>query len=246
MSKTLHELLKGNASDEEVLALIANGVDVNEINTEDSYTRPLQIAVNSKRSEQVIRALVKAGADVNACATEDDLTDDDREAVNNGELNMREDLFDYFGDLSPLYLAVSNNDIATMTLLVNLGAEVNQTCRDSEDEVAPITAANDKETLEALVKLGANVNLTYGDSAAANKLGWDIEQLDVESLMVLLRAGAGFFSNDNSPGDRINSYIENHPEADGELVRSFISANTLEYFNYDPFGDEDCDEEDWI
>lgn len=184
---------------------------------------------------------------MNACATEDDLTDEHREAVDNDELNMREELFEYLGDLSPLYLAVSNNDIATMSLLVGLGAKVNQTCRQgSVDEVAPIAAANDKETLEALIKLGANVDLTYGESEAANKLGWDMEQLDVESLMVLLRAGAGFFSNDNSHGDRINSYIENHPEADGKLIRSFLCSNTMEHFGYDPFGDEACEEEYWI
>lgn len=237
MSK-LHELLSNNADGDEILSLIAAGADVNEANADDCYIRPLQLAINCKGSEQIIRALVNAGADVNSCATEDDLNDEDQEAVDDG-LDLRGDLFDYFSDLSPLCLAVSNNDIATMTLLIDLGAKVNRTCRqNSADEIAPIGMTNKKETLEALIKLGANVNLTYGEGRdTANKLGWDLEQLSVDALMTLLHAGAGFFG-DRNPADRINAYIGNHPEADGELIRDLIRANSMEHFGYDPFGEE--------
>lgn len=234
MSK-LHELLSNNADDEEILSLIDAGADVNEANVEDCYIRPMQLAVNCKRSEQIIRALVNAGADVNACATEDDLNDEDQEAVDDG-LDMRGDLFDYFSDLSPLCLAVSNNDIATMTLLIDLGAKVNRTCRqNSADEIAPIGMTNKKETLEALIKLGANVNLTYGYGRdTANKLCWDLNSLDVEAVMLLLRAGSGYFG-DRRPSESINSYIVNHPEADADLIRDLIRRNTIEHFDYDPF-----------
>ena len=233
MSK-LHELLIEDASNEDILALIANGADVNEANAEDCYMRPLQLAVNCKRSEQIIRALVNAGVDVNACATEDDLTEGDREAVEDG-MDMGE-MFDYWSDLTPMWMAASNKDTATIALLADLGANANLKCRcGTGDETAPIAATNDKDTLEALIKAGANVNLTYGDDAA-NKLGWDLEQLSAEALMTLLHAGAGIFG-DSNPADRINSYIENHPTADGDLIRSLISSNSLEHFGYTPFGE---------
>lgn len=234
MSK-LHELLSNNADDEEILSLIDAGADVNEANAEDCYIRPMQLAVNCKRSEQIIRALVNAGADVNACATDDDLTEGDREAVEDG-MDMGE-MFDYWSDLTPMWMAASNKDTAMIALLADLGASANLKCRCCTcDETAPISAANDKDTLEALIKAGANVNLTYGDDAA-NKLGWDLEQLSVDALMTLLHAGAGFFG-DRNPADRITAYIGNHPEADGELIRDLIRANSMEHFGYDPFGEE--------
>ena len=120
---------------------------------------------------------------------------------------------------------------------IDAGANVNRKCRCCTcDETAPISATNDRDTLEALIKAGADVNLTYGEGRdAANKLGWDLEQLSVDALMTLLHAGAGFFG-DRNPAERINSYIANHPGAGAELIRDLIRKNTIKHFDYDPFG----------
>ena len=57
MREILTEPLKGNAADDEMLALIVNGADVNEADPSNMYFRPLQRVVKGERSERIIRTL---------------------------------------------------------------------------------------------------------------------------------------------------------------------------------------------
>lgn len=124
MDKPLYELLESGASDEEILASIAAGANVEErkpITAEDNpMVTPLQIAVKQRRSETIIRALLESGADIEASwCDEDDMVDAGLEwddFIGNFEYRS------WYAPQTPLCIALFNKDLAMIELLGKLGA----------------------------------------------------------------------------------------------------------------------------
>ena len=118
-------MFESGASDEEILASIAAGANVEErkpITAEDNpMVTPLQIAVKQRRSEVIIRALLEAGADIEASwCDENDMIDAGLEwddFIDHFEYR------DWYAPQTPLCIALFNKDLAMIKLLGELGAD---------------------------------------------------------------------------------------------------------------------------
>lgn len=141
MNKPLYELFESNATDEEILASIAAGADVNatrplpatqeefdKICFEDGlypFVTPMQFAVKQRRSEKIIRALAEAGADVNAFVKYADFSD----KLEDAGIDDQSELFysavdqNWLGPHSPLCIALLNEDCERIELLGEFGAD---------------------------------------------------------------------------------------------------------------------------
>ena len=177
-NKDLSSAVK-DGSLETVNELIAEGADVNQVNT--NGVTPLWIASDIGHVE-VAKALLGAGADVNKAKTRTGST--------------------------PLYLASQNGHVEVVEALIKAGANVNQeTTNDGTPPLWIASQNGHLEVVKALIHAGANVNQATTDDvtplmiSTAMIIGPERKEknLDVIYELVLGGADTGDFLRDINP-----------------------------------------------
>ena len=150
-----------------VRALLAGGADPNEPQSKWPGLRPLQVAINelSDGGElDVVLALIEHGADVNAWDVERDMT--------------------------PLLVAVCENELAAVEALVKAGAEPN--VRSSEGDT-PLRACAERGNVDMatlLLDAGATQTINdWGGLTGYTALGHAVRRLDIPMLETASRRG---------------------------------------------------------
>jgi len=154
--------------------LLAEGVNINAISCR---LTPLILAITSSKPTKIIKALLDAGAEVNA-------------------LTFRE-----MGRLFALRCAVQQDNVETMELLLNAGADVNL----GEGVALRTAVAREKPSIaHRLINAGADVNMggpnkftplmaaagngNYGMAKMLIKLGADVNAVDYYGITALMYA----------------------------------------------------------
>jgi uncharacterized protein len=151
-----------------VRALLSGGADPNEPQPDGRGLRPLQEAVFALYDGgeiDVLQALIKHGADVNA--------------------------WDIKRDLTPLLVAVCEQEVAALEVLVRAGADPN-VC--SSEGIMPLRACAEVGSLSmAALVLYAGAARTindWGGLSGYTALGHAARRLDLPMIKLLLAAGA--------------------------------------------------------
>ncbi|QRK04910.1 ankyrin repeat domain-containing protein [Archangium violaceum] len=175
MSKELFTAIKQHDTSR-IKALLAEGADPNEPQSEPPGLRPLHVAIYELADGgelDVILALLKHGADVNAWDVERDRT--------------------------PLLVAVCENELAAADALVKAGAEPNVR---SSDGITPLRSSVEDGNLDMaslLLEAGATKTINdWGGLLGFTALGIAIWQLDIPMMKLLLDAGADPEAPDDS------------------------------------------------
>ncbi|MET0401630.1 MAG: ankyrin repeat domain-containing protein [Cystobacter sp.] len=182
-------------------ALLAEGADPNEPQSEPPGLRPLHVAIYELADGgelDVILALLEYGADANAWDVERDRT--------------------------PLLVAVCENELAAAEALVKAGADPNVR---SSDGITPLRSSVEDGNLDmASLVLAAGATRTindWGGLLGFTALGIAIWQLDIPMMKLLLDASA----DPDAPDDSRRSTRERLPPRDESNLLQWDTAFEL-------------------
>jgi len=151
-----------------VKALLAGGADSNEPQPERPGLRPLQVAIYELADGgdlDVLLALLEHGADVNA--------------------------WDLKRDKTPLLVAVCENELAAVEVLVKAGAEPNVRSSEGDTPLRACAEVGDVGMASLLLSAGATRTINdWGGLTGCTALGIAISRLDIPMMRLLLDAGA--------------------------------------------------------
>jgi ankyrin repeat protein len=152
----------------QVRALLAGGADPNEPQSKWPGLRPLQVAINelSDGGEfDVVLALIEHGADVNAWDVERDMT--------------------------PLLVAVYENELAAVEALLKAGAEPNVCSSEGDTPLRACVERGNVGMATLLLAAGATRTINdWGGLTGYTALGHAARRLDLPMIKLLLDAGA--------------------------------------------------------
>ncbi len=141
-------------------------------------------AMNENAGLEIIEELLKVGVDINKRNSE---------------------------GLSPLFIAVRNNDSRLVKLLLKYQADVKPLYADGKNILFyAITANADEQIVEALINAGAQINID--DASGNNMLISALSRNNVSLVSKLLRAGADV----------------NHTDAGGESAATYVLYNPVD------------------
>lgn len=151
--------------------LLKHGADLNAMN--DICATPLSIAINNGHDE-IIDFLLKQGARVDF-------------EIPPAETIQLEN-FDELGGVTPLYIAVGNQDIGTIKKLLKRGANVNRTGRNGFTPLKRAAYMGYLDVVKILLKAGADPNIADHDNFTPLMNATAQEHTDI--VKVLLKHGA--------------------------------------------------------
>lgn len=128
------------------------------------FAPPVLWSAASRRRFEIVKLLVDAGANVDRTCSRV-LSNSLYDAVKKGDLPLVRLLLDSkadiekksYGDMSALYLAVSNGNWNAVELLLKYGADVNVTCRGRPALFQAVSKGN-RNIVKSLLENGADVN----------------------------------------------------------------------------------------
>jgi ankyrin repeat protein len=173
MSPELFQAIRRHDS-AQVDQLLANGADPNALSPTSPYWRPLHVAIEQLEeggSVDVVLALLRHGADVNG--------------------------WDSDADITPLLLAIFDDQQQVVEILLNAGADPNVVNGEGDSPLR--TAAQKGDVFTAALLLRASAIRTvneYGGLRGLTALGIAAKNLDIPMIRLLLEAGADRESRD--------------------------------------------------
>lgn len=183
-STLLHRAVKANDVDEAWRLILAEGVDVT-VADDDGYT-PLHLAMGIEDSVEIARMLLYKSASTSVLTKSGD---------------------------SPLFLAVKNNNVKAVRLLLDNGANANESDKTG---VTPLHICVHEEITEYLLRNRANPMVK--DSFNDTPLHYAVVSNNLQKVDILLSKGAKIDAM-NSKNETPYSLASKH--ADGRILNLF-------------------------
>jgi uncharacterized protein len=186
-----------------VAKLIEDGADPNAIMSEPPHWRPLHHAINELEeggNAEVITTLLAHGAGVNE--------------------------WDADKDVTPLLLAIFNDQLQVVDTLLKVGADPNVENSQGDSPLRVCVANGDAKTTLKLLRAGASKTINeWGGLLGYTPLGLAASRLDLSIIRMLLDAGANPNARDSDGKIAVERLPE--PDAVNSVARSQAQAMLL-------------------